>query len=82
MTLTRREPAGTTADLGAQIERGRTTGRVRTAIVCVALALAGLALFVVSLSAGTFAVPLRDVLPAALGQGPSSVVRSSRITPV
>lgn len=53
------------------IRRTRTTGRVRAVVVTIGLAIACVLVFAVSLSVGDFAIPLREVLPALIGQGSS-----------
>lgn len=54
----------------------------RLLVVCAGLALAMTVLLTVSLSVGSFPVPLREVLPAALGRGSSDgdfIVRTLRL---
>jgi iron complex transport system permease protein len=52
-----------------RVRRTRTTGRARAVVVSAGLAVACVAVFAVSLSVGDFAIPLREVLPALVGQG-------------
>ena len=52
-----------------RVRRTRTTGRARAVVVSAGLAIACVVVFAVSLSVGSFAVPLREVLPALVGHG-------------
>ncbi len=52
-----------------RVGRTRTTGRTRTVVVSLGLVLGCLVTFAVSLSAGDFAIPPFDVLPALVGRG-------------
>ncbi len=52
-----------------RVARGRTTGRRRAAVVSLLLGLGCVVTFALSLTVGEFALPLRDVLPALVGQG-------------
>lgn len=61
--------SGTDVQRRALVTRTRTTGRVRAVTISVVLAAAILVAFAVSLSVGTFTIPLRDVLPAVVGRG-------------
>lgn len=53
----------------ARVSRARTTGRSRAVVVSAVLLLACVAVLLVSVSVGDFAVPLREVLPALVGRG-------------
>lgn len=65
-------PADVAADR-ALVRRARTAGRTRALVVGGVLAGLCLLAFCLALSLGDVAVPLRDVLPAALGAGPPDV---------
>lgn len=53
----------------ARVRRARATGRGRAVVVSLVLLLGCLVTFVLSLTTGDFAIPVRDVLPALLGRG-------------